>query len=47
MVKHLKGKIKSLEKIINFVDNDIVIDIGSNDATTLKSYSNKNIKNWY
>lgn len=41
MVHHLKNKIKLLEKQINLSKHDIVLDIGSNDATTLNSYSSK------
>lgn len=44
MVDHLTSKIAYLERMVNLKDNDIVVDIGSNDATTLKAYSNKNIK---
>ena len=39
MVKHLQKKIKSLEILANPSEDDIVIDIGSNDATSLKAYS--------
>jgi len=41
MVNHLTKKINYLEKIIKPGNNDIVIDIGSNDATSLKAYSGK------
>lgn len=41
MVRHLSHKIKSLEKIVHLQENDIVIDVGSNDATSLKSYTSK------
>ena len=44
MVAHLHQKVTNLERMINFNLNDIVIDIGSNDATLLKAYKNKNIK---
>lgn len=44
MVKHLTHKIHSLEKIISLNPEDLVIDIGSNDATTLKAYKNKCVK---
>ena len=43
MVNHLNNKIKKLEKIVNLKDGDVVIDIGSNDATTLKAYKRKNL----
>lgn len=41
MVKHLTNKIRSLEKLIPLAENDLVIDIGSNDATSLKAYKSK------
>lgn len=39
MVKHLQNKIRGLEKFVNLNENDLVLDIGSNDATSLKSYT--------
>lgn len=39
MVNHLTQKIKTLERLIQLDDGDLVIDIGSNDATTLKAYT--------
>lgn len=39
MVKHLQQKIKSLERLVPLSNEDIVIDIGSNDATSLKAYT--------
>jgi hypothetical protein len=44
MVSHLKQKIKTLENIVKLNDSDLVIDIGSNDATSLKSYSGNHRK---
>jgi hypothetical protein len=44
MVAHLQQKIRTLEKLVPLGDNDLVIDIGSNDATSLKSYSGKHKK---
>jgi hypothetical protein len=41
MVKHLNQKINTLEKMVKPSDDDLVIDIGSNDATSLKSYTGK------
>jgi hypothetical protein len=38
MVKHLQQKSKTLEKIAKPTDDDLVLDIGSNDATSLKAY---------
>lgn len=39
MVRHLTQKIHMLEKMIMLSENDLVIDIGSNDATSLKAYT--------
>ncbi len=44
MVAHLQQKIRTLEKLVPLSDKDLVIDIGSNDATSLKSYSGKHKK---
>jgi hypothetical protein len=44
MVSHLKSKAYDLTKILNITDNDIVIDIGSNDATTLSFFDHNIIK---
>lgn len=44
MVAHLTNKIHTLEKIVKLVENDLVIDIGSNDATSLKAYTGKHRK---
>jgi len=41
MVTHLQQKIRTLEQMVNLADDDLVIDIGSNDATLLKGYSGK------
>jgi hypothetical protein len=41
MVKHLQNKIKTLENLAKPNEKDLVIDIGSNDATSLKAYSGK------
>lgn len=38
MVSHLQQKIAALEKTYPLMQEDVVLDIGSNDATTLKSY---------
>ncbi|MBX7174442.1 MAG: class I SAM-dependent methyltransferase [Pyrinomonadaceae bacterium] len=39
MVRHLTSKIQTLEKLVSLSENDLVIDIGSNDATSLKAYT--------
>ncbi len=44
MVKHLNEKVKKIESLVNLKDGDIVVDIGSNDSTTLRAYSSKKIK---
>ncbi|MFA6540448.1 MAG: class I SAM-dependent methyltransferase [Bacteroidota bacterium] len=41
MVRHLEQKVRTLEKLVQLESNDIVIDIGSNDATLLKFYHGK------
>ncbi|MEQ8352759.1 MAG: class I SAM-dependent methyltransferase [Leptospiraceae bacterium] len=38
MVKHLQNKIQFLERMAKPGSDDVVIDIGSNDATSLKAY---------
>ena len=38
MVTHLTNKIHMLERMTSLSENDLVIDIGSNDATSLKAY---------
>lgn len=44
MVKHLQHKVKTLERMAKPTDDDLVIDIGSNDATSLRAYSGKHKK---
>jgi hypothetical protein len=44
MVAHLTAKVKYLERLITLEPGDVVLDIGSNDATTLKSYSAEGIE---
>ena len=41
MVRHLTNKIRTLEHIGKLNESDLVLDIGSNDATSLKAYSVK------
>lgn len=38
MVRHLHAKVDAIRKIVALKPGDVVIDIGSNDATTLKAY---------
>ncbi len=42
MVKHLKLKSEKLKKISNLTKGDIIIDIGSNDGTSLKNFTQQN-----
>jgi hypothetical protein len=44
MVVHLTNKIAALERLVNLSPSDCVIDIGSNDATSLKAYSGRHRK---
>ena len=39
MVRHLTNKIHTLQRMVKLDSNDLVIDIGSNDATSLKAYT--------
>ncbi len=41
MVRHLEQKVKTLEQLVKPAENDLVIDVGSNDATLLKAYKGK------
>jgi C-methyltransferase C-terminal domain/Putative zinc binding domain/Methyltransferase domain len=41
MVKHLTNKVHAIERLVSLQPNDLVIDIGSNDATSLKAYKSK------
>jgi hypothetical protein len=38
MVRHLQQKVRFLERLVKLRPSDIVLDIGSNDATLLKAY---------
>jgi C-methyltransferase C-terminal domain/Putative zinc binding domain/Methyltransferase domain len=44
MVNHLNDKIAYLERVVPLNAGDIVLDIGSNDATTLKAYRTSGIR---
>jgi hypothetical protein len=44
MVSHLTDKVRYLESMVSPKPGDVVVDIGSNDATTLKAYSALGIK---
>ena len=43
MVRHLNQKVRELERFVALKAGDAVLDIGSNDATTLKSYQTKDL----
>ena len=38
MVAHLHGKVDKILGLVNLCDGDLVVDIGSNDSTTLQAY---------
>lgn len=38
MVRHLRSKVESLRKVVDLNERDVVLDIGSNDGTTLSFY---------
>ncbi len=44
MVRHLTQKIEMLERTAGLASGDTVLDIGSNDATSLKAYSKPGLK---
>lgn len=44
MVNHLTQKIRELERVAGLAPGDTVIDIGSNDATSLKAYSTPSLQ---
>ena len=44
MVSHLTDKVSYLERLFPLVAGDVVVDIGSNDATTLKAYKTAGVK---
>jgi cyclopropane fatty-acyl-phospholipid synthase-like methyltransferase len=44
MVNHLTEKVRFLERLADLKPGDRVVDIGSNDATTLKAYATSGIR---
>jgi len=44
MVDHLTNKVRYLERLVPLAAGDVVLDIGSNDCTTLKAYKSKDIQ---
>jgi len=43
MVDHLNNRVKQIEETVSLLDSDLIIDIGSNDSTLLRSYKNRNL----
>jgi len=43
MVDHLHSKVSKIANSVKLNDDDLIIDIGSNDATTLKAYPQKKL----
>lgn len=44
MVRHLTEKVTKIRSQVRLNDSDLVLDIGSNDATTLKAYATEDLK---
>ena len=44
MVNHLTDKVAYLERLAKPVAGDVIVDIGSNDATTLKAYATSGLR---
>jgi len=44
MVNHLAEKVRKIMREVNLLDGDLVIDIGSNDGTTLGMYPNNGLQ---
>jgi hypothetical protein len=44
MVNHLTDKVSYLERLVGLNSGDVVVDIGSNDCTTLKAYKTSGIR---
>ncbi|MCA0405029.1 MAG: class I SAM-dependent methyltransferase [Proteobacteria bacterium] len=44
MVQHLTDKVAYLERMVAPVAGDVIVDIGANDATTLKAYQTKGLR---
>jgi hypothetical protein len=44
MINHLNDKVAYLERLIDLKSGDIILDIGSNDATTLKCYKTQGLR---
>ena len=44
MVRHLRARVADIESRVQLHAGDLVLDIGSNDGTLLRSYSNKELR---
>jgi hypothetical protein len=44
MVRHLNDKVQKLLKYVDLTDGDLIVDIGSNDGTTLRAYPDRNLE---
>jgi len=44
MINHLSDKVAYLERLVSLQPGDVVVDIGSNDATSLKAYRSPGIR---
>lgn len=44
MVNHLTEKVANLERLVQPRAGDVILDIGANDATTLKAYQSKDLR---
>jgi hypothetical protein len=44
MIRHLQRKIRHLERLVGLRPGDTVVDIGSNDATSLKAYTTPGLR---
>jgi cyclopropane fatty-acyl-phospholipid synthase-like methyltransferase len=44
MVTHLRRKVEALRTLVTLEDNDLVLDIGSNDGTTLSFYPKNTVR---
>ncbi|MDD4899088.1 MAG: class I SAM-dependent methyltransferase [Candidatus Omnitrophica bacterium] len=43
MVEHLQRKVKKIEGLVTLAPGDLIVDIGSNDSTLLRSYSDNKL----
>lgn len=43
MVNHLRAKVDRIARLVSLAPGDLVVDIGSNDATTLRAYGDRDL----